>query len=160
MTRSAASPKDVEPLSLSVEQRFEALRMRYEDHVELLRMMTGLDLRLFSEVMAVQLALGGWLASNPVKSWTPLVGLLILDAAIAFLGAVLLRNNAERRKEAVATLKNVMAALGFYREGFYVEGLTINAHGTFRLWGPWYMVGIAVAYLGLALVAVTAKLAS
>jgi hypothetical protein len=156
MTESA-NPMNVEPLSLSEDQRFEALRMRYEDHVELLRVMTGLDLRLFSGVMALQLALGGWLASNPVKNWPPLIGILVLDGVLAFFGGVLLRNNALRRKEAVATLKNVMGALGFYREGFYVAGLTINAPGRFRLWGPWYIRGVVVAYIGLVLVAISAK---
>lgn len=148
---------DVEPMSLTSEQRFEALRMRYEDHVELLRMMTGLDLRLFSGVMTIQLALGGWLATNPVGDLLPLAGVLLLDGALAFIGSVLLRNNALRREEAVATLKNVMTALGFFRDGFYVEGMTINASGRFRLWGPWYVGGIAIAYVGVVLVSVSAQ---
>ncbi len=149
---------EMEPLDLTPGQRFEALRMRYEDHVELLRMMTGLDLRLFSGVMAIQLALGGWLATNPVANWIPLAGVIALDGALAFIGTVLLRNNALRRKEAVATLKNVMTALGFYRDSFYVRGITINAPGGFRLWGPWYIGGIVVSYVGLILVAVSARL--
>jgi len=147
----------VEPVALTPDQRFEALRMRYEDHVELLRVMTGLDLRLFSGVMTIQLALGGWLATNPI-AWVPVVGVIALDGALAFIGAILLRNNALRRNEAVATLKNVMTALGFYRADFYVQGITINAAGEFRLWGPWYIAGIVVAYVGLILVAVSAKL--
>ena len=150
---------NVEPLPLTSEQRFEALRMRYEDHVELLRAMTGLDLRLFSGVMAIQLALGGWLATRPICEWLPLIGVLVLDGALAFIGAVLLRNSALRRKEGVATLKNVMVALGFYRNGFYVEGIAINAAGGFRLWGPWYIGGIVIAYIGLVLVAISAKMA-
>ena len=154
-----ANPMNIEPLALSPEQRFEALRMRYEDHVELLRVMTGLDFRLFGGVMTIQLALGGWLASNPVKDWLPLIGVLILDGVLASIGAALLRNNAHRRKEAVATLKNVMAALGFYRHGYYVDGLTINAPGGFNLWGPWYISGVVVAYVGLAVVATAAKVA-
>jgi hypothetical protein len=148
---------EMEPLDLSPDQRFEALRMRYEDHVELLRMMTGLDLQLFSGVMAIQLALGGWLATNPVATCPPLVGVIALDGALVFFGAVLLRNNALRRKEAVVTLKNVMIALGFYRADFYVQGITINAAGGFRLWGPWYIGGMVVAYVGLILVAVSAR---
>ena len=148
---------DVKPLPLSSEQRFEALRMRYEDHVELLRAMTGTDFRLFGGVMTIQLALGGWLASNPVLNWPPLVSILILDGVLAFIGTVLLRNNALRRKEAVATLKNVMAALGFYQAGFFVDGLTINAPGGFRFWGPWYIGGVVVAYVGLLFAAISAK---
>ncbi len=156
---NATKAPDVEPVALTPDQRFEALRMRYEDHVELLRVMTGLDLRLVSGVMAIQLALGGWLATNPVAEWLPLVGVLLLDGALAFIGAVLLHNNALRRREAIATLKNVMTALGFYRANFYVQGITINAAGGTRLWGPWYIRGIVVAYIGLILVAVFAKLA-
>jgi len=158
MSNSPNAPK-VEPVALTPDQRFDALRMRYEDHVELLRVMTGLDLRLFSGLMALQLALGGWLATNPIAEWLPLAGVLGLDGALAFIGAILLRNNALRRREAVATLKNVMTALGFYRAGFYASGITINAAGGFRLWGPWYIGGIVVAYVGLILVAASAKLA-
>ncbi len=150
----------VEPLQLTPDHKFEALRMRYEDHVELLRVMTGLDLRIFTGVMAIHLALGGWLATAPIAAWWPLVGVFLLVGALAFIGAVLLRNNALRRKEAVATLKNVMGALGFYQAGYYVEGVTINAAGEFRLWGPWYVGGIIVAYVGLVLVTISAKLAA
>ncbi len=152
------NPNSYEPLKLSDQQKFEALHMRYEDHVELLRKMTDLDLRIFSGLMTLQLVLGGWLASDPITDWLPLIGILILDGALAFFGVVLLRNNTIRRKEAVATLKNVMSVLGFYKEGFYVKGITINAPGRFILWGPWYTCGVIVTYIGLVLVAILVKL--
>jgi len=150
------SHETVTPLELSPEQRFDALRMRYEDHVELLRYMTRLDLQLFTGFMTIQLALGGWLATGPITAWLPLTGLLALDGALAAVGTILLRNNALRRKEAVATLKNVMGALGFYQPGFYSPGIVINAPGQFRLWGPWYTGAIAVAWGGVMLVAIAA----
>lgn len=159
MTSSASTlARDVTPLPLDPAQKFEALKMRYEDHVELLRMMTGLDLSLFSGVMTVQLALGGWLASNPISSWAALVLVLALDFIVAFIAGVLLRNNKLRRLEAVGTLKNVMVALGFYRPGFFVDGIAINAPSTTRLWGPWYMGGVLIGYVGVVAVAVAAKL--
>lgn len=150
--------RQVEPMNLTPQQRFEALKMRYEDHAELLRVMTGIDLRVFTGLMAIQLGVGGWLATNPIADLLPLVGLLLLDGILALIGAVLLRNNALRRREAVATLKNVMTVLGFYCADFYANGITINAAGRLRLWGPWYIAGIVVAYFGLVLVALSAKL--
>lgn len=149
---------DIEPLPLTHEEKFKALCMRYEDHVELLRAMTGLDYRLFGGVMTIQLALGGWLVTKPVESWPALIGILVADAALVTIGAILLRNNTLRRKEAVGTLKNIIAVLGFYRNGFYSNGLTINAPGDFRLWGPWYIRGIVIAYFGLATAAIATRI--
>jgi hypothetical protein len=151
---------EIEPIDLDPSQRFEALKMRYEDHVELLRYMTGLDLKLFSGVMTIQVALGSWLATKPIESTTTVIVLLALDGIIAGFGAVLLRNNALRRKEAVETLKNINLAFGFTTRGFYLADRAINATGKFRLWGPWYMAGIVIAFIGLVVVVTTAKMKS
>ena len=149
--------EETNPIDLDPSQRFEALKMRYEDHVELLRFMTGLDLKLFSGVMTIQVALGSWLATKPIESATTLVLFLALDGIIAAFGAVLLRNNFLRRKEAVETLKNINLALGFTTRGFYLSDRAINATGEFRPWGPWYTAGIVIAFIGLSVVATTAK---
>ncbi len=146
-----------EPIKLEPEQKFEALRMRYEDHVELLRVMTGLDFRIFGGAMTIQLAVGAWLAASPLTERWALGGILLLDAALLFFAAVLLRHNRLRRKEAIDTLKNVMAALGFYRMDFYLKGTAINASGKTRFWGPWYTLGLVVALLGLAAVSIATQ---
>ena len=127
--------------------------MRYVDHVELLRMMTKLDLEIFGGYMAIQLALGSLFLTKTAKfGWLTALGILILDAALAMIAWVLLRNNALRRKEAIGTLKNVMTAMGFYQEGAYLADKAINEPGKVRLWGPWYRIGVLVGYVGLALI--------
>ena len=152
---------EVEPLPLDAAQKFEALRMRYEDHVELLRYMTGLDLRLATAVMSMQLLLGGWLAGAPVAKWLPLAGVLLLDAALVAFGCALLLKNARRRNQAIATLNNVMTALGFNRPGFYLSDSAINVPSTsgplgVGRWGPWYMAALLVAYVGVLLAGIAA----
>ena len=144
------------PLSLTQKQRFEALRMRYEDQAVLLRSMTGLDLSLVSGIITSQIVLGSWLVLHPMKMW-PLVGVLILDG-IPVLGVCsLLKRNADRRREAVATLKNIMAALGFYHKGFYIEGLAINPRrATLRLWGYPYAFFTMAVYVGLIVLVLVA----
>jgi len=127
--------------------------MRYVDHVELLRTMTKLDLEIFGGYMTIQLALGSFfLTKKAIFGWSTAFGMLILDAALAVIAWVLLRNNALRRKEAIVTLKNVMTAMGFYQEGAYLADKAINEPEKVRLWGPWYQIGVLVGYIGLALI--------
>jgi hypothetical protein len=139
-------------LTLDPKEKFEALKMRYEDHVELLRFMTKLDLEIFGGFMTVQVVAAGFLAAHPPKFGWAVGGFLLADFALAVVACVLLRNNALRRKEAVGTLKNILAILGFSTPGAFAEGVTVNAVGDFRLWGPWYIAGVVIAYVGVAIV--------
>ena len=52
------------PFKMSDDQKFEALKMRYEDHVELLRFMTTLDFKIFGGYMTLQLLVGSWLGEH------------------------------------------------------------------------------------------------
>ncbi len=45
-------------MELTEEHKFEALKLKYTDHVELLRFITKLDVQLFSGYITIQLALG------------------------------------------------------------------------------------------------------
>ena len=139
-------------VDLSPEQKFEVLKMRYQDHVELLRSMTQVDLQVFGGYMTLQLALTGWLAEHPPRGLLPKVGIFLIDSALALIAARLLRNSTLRRKEAVATLTNIMHAFSLFRPGVYVQGCAINVKREFRLWGPWYVLGVVVGIVGVALV--------
>jgi len=142
--------------TLSPEQKFEALIIRYQDHVELLRMMTKIDLQIFGGLLSIQLTLGSFLSINPPKTLAAMAGILLVDAVLSTIASILLRNNALRRKEAVGTLKNVMSALGYYQIGVYIPDKAINESGKLRLWAPLYITGIIISYIGLGVVILSA----
>lgn len=169
---------EVDPPEFAKERRYDTLVLRFKDQSELLHRMTLIDLRIFSAYMAVQLALGAWITQYPpqsagspgLKPLLLLLGLLVSDGCIAFVAARLLWQSTRRRREAVATMQNVCAALGLYRRDFFATGITINAEPLrpeatatglrqrrppFLLpWGPWYIRGVTVTYAGVVLVAV------
>ena len=94
-------------MELDKNQKFESLKMRYKDHVELLRFMTKLDVQIFSGYITVQLALGAWIAANPIKGcWTKL-GIILIDLVLAAIAFMLLHKDAKRRTEVVGIIKNI-----------------------------------------------------
>ena len=152
------SPDAVQPVSahasgftLSPEQRFEALRVRFEDQTRLLTTMTEFDLRIFGGYITVQLALGGWLGEHP-PTVRAAIGIALIDLAMAVIAGVLLRYNALRRTEVVATLTNVMDALEFSRPGAYLPERPLNASYEVRRWAPLFYLGVIAGYVGLLLV--------
>lgn len=152
--------QDAQPIDLDSSQRFDALKMRYQDHVELLRYLTGLELRLFSGVITIQVAIGSWLATSPIESSATLFLLLALNFVLVACGIVLFINNILRRKEAVETLENINLALGFDTRGYYLADRALNAPSKRRVWGPWYIAGIVIAFIGVAVIAISANTVS
>lgn len=144
-------------LQMSPEQKFEALRTRFLDQSQLLRHMTGVDFRIFGGYITIQLALGGWLGGeNPLSNAWSAAGIALIDFVLAFIGAMLLRHNYQRRAEVVATLTNVMEALGYQAAGLYLQDRSINVKYTVRPWGPWFLLGVVVGYIGLLLAVIGA----
>jgi hypothetical protein len=140
-------------MELSQQQRFEALRMRYEDQVKLLRFMTKLDAQVFGVYLTLQLALGSFFARlAPPPHLGARFGLATIDFTLALIAFIFLHNNFYRRKEIGATLKNVMTAMGFYEPGVFLTTPLNAAASKYRPWGPWYVVGVALAYVGVMLV--------
>lgn len=139
------------PFTLSDDQKFEALKMRYEDHVELLRFMTALDFQIFGGYITLQLLVGSWLGEHAPDTTVARVGIAIIDAALTLVAAALIHNNYMRRTEVVATLKNIATALCFNESGTYLTGRALNAPTAFRAWRHWYWLGIFVAFVGILL---------
>ncbi|MBX3659534.1 MAG: hypothetical protein KF740_13975 [Ramlibacter sp.] len=135
-----------------VGKEFEALKMRYDDQVALLRFMTTFDFQIFGGFLTLQLALGSWLAAHPISSVLVQLGVLLIDAVAALLSAKLLHNQHSRRQEVQATIRNINLALGFEEPGAYLESQSLNPAYTRRLWFKWYMVGIAASYVGMLLI--------
>jgi len=157
-------------------KEFEALSLRYNDHVELLRKLTDIDLKLFFASLTVQLILGAWFFENQVDDPIMKLGMLIIDIGLMFIGLSLLYLNYIRRFEAVMTLKNIMNALGFTEVGVYLQQKSINptsqqflpinlqtekilSHG-FRPFWPYYKWGIVVSIIGLGFVLYSKELTS
>jgi hypothetical protein len=139
-------------MELTQPQRFEALKMRYEDQVKLLRFMTQLDAQVFGVYFTLQLALGSFLARPALPPHLGVkIGLATIDFTVALIAFIFLHNNFHRRKEIGAALKNVMTALGFYEPGVFLS-TPLNAPSKYRAWGPWYVVGVALAFAGVMLV--------
>lgn len=131
---------------------FEALKLRYEDQVDLLRTLTQLDFRIFISFFTLQLALGGWLASHPPSTAAVRWGLAAITVVLAGLSIKLLHNQHCRRQEVAGTIANANVALGFTEPGVYLEGQTLNPTYTRRYWFKWYVVGVVISTLGLYLI--------
>lgn len=135
-----------------VGHEFDALKLRYEDQVELLRYLTQFDFRIFTAFFAVQLALGGWLAAHSAPTQAVQCGLATIDVVLAALSVKLLHNQQCRRKEVQATIKNINAAFGFNEIGVYLEGQALNPDYERRAWFKWYALGVVVATIGLLII--------
>ena len=135
--------------TLGDEQKFEALKMRYKDQVELLRYMTTLDFRIFGGYITLQLLLGSWLSQHSPAAFSARIGVAAIDLALTIVATALLHNEFKLRTEVVATLKNIAVALRFSEEDVYITPGTLNAPTKFRAWRHWYLLGIVVAFCGI-----------
>ncbi|HYQ72056.1 MAG TPA: hypothetical protein VET88_09040 [Gammaproteobacteria bacterium] len=131
---------------------FEALKMRYEDQVALLRYLTQFDFKIFVSFFTLQLFLGGWLSTNPVSSVPVQVALATINIVLAALSVKLLYNQHRRRQEVADTIKNINKALGFDEKDIYLHCKALNPPYSRRYWFRWYVVGVIVAVVGLLVV--------
>ncbi len=138
--------------SLKSEQKFEALKLRYTDHVEILRFITKLDVQLFSGYITLQLTLGAWLATHPINGCGPKIGIILIDIVLAVIASKLLWNDYKRREEVVGIIKNINEALMFNESGAYLPDSPINVKTETRPWYKWFFWGIAVSVLGIIMV--------
>ncbi len=139
-------------MELDNNQKFEALKLRYDDHVELLRSMTKLDVQIFSGYITVQLALGAWITANPIQGCWAKIGLIIIDLVLAVIAAKLLYNDYKRRNEVVGIIKNINDALSFNTPGYYLPEKAINVQTTTRPWFRWFLIGIIFGVIGIVMV--------
>ena len=139
-------------MELTNDQKFEALKLRYADHAELLRFITKLDVQLFSGYITLQLALGAWLATHPINGIWPKIGVIVIDIVLAVIAYKLLWNDYKRREEVVGIIKNINDVLNFNKSGAYLSDSPINVQTETRSWHKWFFVGIVVGVLGIILV--------
>lgn len=140
-------------MQLTDDQKFEALKLRYTDHVELLRFMTKLDVQIFSGYITVQLALGAWIGSHPINGCWPKIGIILIDLVLAAIASKLLYNDFRRREEVVGIIRNINEALNFDTKGAYLPDKPINVETKTRPWFLWFMFGIIFGVIGIIMVA-------
>jgi hypothetical protein len=133
-------------------REFDALKIRYEDQVALLRSLTQNELKLVSGFVTMQLVLGGWLSAHPTGSMVQNVGLLIIDLVLAGGVAKILHHSYRRRGEVIATVLNLNEALGYSVKGAYIDNKTINPSPAIRSWFGTFLVSIAAGVIGFALI--------
>lgn len=139
-------------------KEFDALTINLNNHVEHIRYLTQIDLRIFSGYVTLQLVFAGWLTKNPVTDIVFQIGLFLIDVTLSIIIGFVLYYNYVRREEIVETLENINMALGFNVEGAYIEGKIINAKKKVRTskgFEPWvwfYLAGITAIILGVSLV--------
>jgi hypothetical protein len=152
--------------------KFDALKVKYDDQVALLRFLTTFDFQIFSGFLTIQLAFVSWWSTHAIKvaelrfslyhyqiHWLPWqtaiavkAGLLIVDGLLGFVAARLLHTNKLRRTSVVGIVRNLNDALRFNEAGVYLVDKPINVAHVYRPWAYWYMFVIFTSYIGVILV--------
>ena len=146
----AREPKPAPPVW--EEKRFDALKLRFDDQVSLLRKLTDVDLQVFGGYLTIFLAFGSWLSQHPTKELYAILGLTVISATLAVSTSFLLFFNFKRRVEIVGTIKNLNEALGFEEVGTYISGKPLNAPTKFRPWRDIYFLCIWFVFAGILLI--------
>ena len=119
------SPKSLEikKMNLTPDNKFEALKVRYEEQAELLKFMKQNEFRLLFGYLTVQLVLSGWVTKSVINPGIiSLIGITLVNLAIAISITVMLIDYKRRREEIITTIKTIMEVFGFY-EAFVDQGL-------------------------------------
>ena len=131
--------------------KFEALKLRYEDQVELDRVYMRTDFQIFSGYFTLQLALGAWLVTHSLEDLLSRIGMVTLDFSISMIEVFMFSSHRSRRKEITDTIKNINKVLGFYEESAY--GIVINPPPPpSRPFYIAYLAGIFLSFIAIFLI--------
>lgn len=129
----------------------------FQNQTQLLRSLTQIDLQILGGYMTVQLAFAAWISDHPPGTLVAGLALVLIDIVFVALAVKLLYNDYLRRKEVVATLKNVREFLRFNQVGAYLPGKPLDAETPFRPWWPWYLRGIIAVAIGVMIVVFSSR---
>lgn len=132
--------------------KLDILRIGFENQVQYLRMMSEVDLKIFSGYITVQLILASWFAKNPVSTISLKGGFLLIEFAFALLAINTFRVNQKRREEAVSVLKNLCEALGFTVRGVFLPEKAIQESVPVRPWFWLYIATVILSAIGVAII--------
>jgi hypothetical protein len=136
--------------ALTQEQLFQAALARFQDHAELLRVQTGLDLQIIGGAMTLQLGLAAWLVEHPPEGAVGKTSLLVLSFTFTFVAIALLYTSFRRRKEVVNSLDRAKRYLRFLEKGAYLPDDELDAPMVFMPWWPLYRIACIVGFLAVA----------
>ena len=139
-------------MTLKPEQKFEAALARFQDHTELLRALTSIDLQVLGGCVTLQFAVAAWVADHPPTHAVGRWGLLFMAFVVTSLATKLLYNNYRRRKEVVDSLGRTKAFLQFGERGAYLPENPLDADAIFRPWWWWYMIAVWSAFASIGFV--------
>lgn len=138
-------------ITLTNEQKFEAVKYRHNDQSKLLQVMTGVDLKIIISFMTLQLLLGSFLSQISLNQFGK-IGLMFIDLSMSAICVNLLRNNYKRRIEVVGTIKNCNKFLRYSEPGFYIKKDALNAFTKFRPWFWLYIIAIGLSCVGIMVI--------
>lgn len=136
----------------SSESKLEILKLGFENQVQYLRMMSDVDLKIFSGYTTAQLILASWLTKYPVSNWKLKGGLLLVDCAFTVLAINAFRVNQLRRSEAVGILRNLCEALGFTVIGVFLPEKAIQESVPTRPWTWLYYITVIFSAVGVGII--------
>ncbi len=133
----------------------DILVARYAQQAEHLRSLDLYDVRIVSGFLTVQILLGAWIYTHPIKAICPKASLLLIDFALLVCCAAVLRTSTVRRWEIVETIWNINEALGLYEIGAYLTNKAINPECRKHRSFLWYYIISAVGFVGVIFVSFT-----
>ncbi len=138
-------------IKLKEDQKLTAALHEHRNQVELLKFQTTLDLRIFAGYITLQLALGSWISAYPLRNLHSIVGLGLIDLALALLAGLILWKSYVRRKQVAKVVRRLNEALGFTEPDVYLEKLPLHEENRFMPWLPFYIAGIVIGLLGIGI---------
>mgnify|MGYP000144139916 CR=1 FL=1 len=137
-------------MELSSDQKFQALTLRYQDQVELHRMLTNNVWKIFVAYSSFQMVLGAWLVSSEVLyDVSSSYSLLVIDFSITLIAYKILGHQHERRQEVTRTIQNLNEAFEFNVEGVYLPGKALNPEYHRRYWLKRYRYALAAMFVAI-----------
>ena len=140
------------PVYAKEENKLSILQLGFENQMQYLRMMSDVDLRLFTGYITVQLVLANWLAHQQRQPLTVNVGIMLVDLVFAGLAIKAFWVNQKRRDFAVKVVTNLSSALGFTVTGAFLRERAIQQNVPTRPWFAYYCGSVLAAVMGVGLV--------
>ena len=141
-------------MNLEDDQKFEALKLRYQDQSELAKFMKQNEQKLVFGFISVQFVLIGWFSKQQDSIELAVYISLILVNLIATTAAtVMLTDYKRRRHEVINTIKNICNVFRFNESGYYSDGIRINPEPPkLTIWAYWYMLLVWLSFFAASVV--------
>jgi hypothetical protein len=131
---------ELERLVPTPTQKIEILKLVYTEEAQALRFEVTTAQRLMTYFVTLELALGAWLAANPISGLLWRLVVFGLNATLGIILGRLMVLNYRRRKDVVDAQRGAIEALGLISEGEYLPGRVIHAWRYNASWKLGYLI--------------------